>query len=121
MAKKILCVDDEPAILKTLEKRLKNQGYDVLTGNCGDDALERLQDNKFDLIILDVDMPPPNGFQLCRQLKDDPDYQATPIMLLTARGTEGDQFWGMESGADMYLTKPYSHEELLEKVGTLLS
>jgi len=65
-------------------------------------------------------MPPPNGFQLCRMLKDDTKYKDIPIILLTAKTSESDQFWGMESGASAYMTKPYSPEDLLGKIRELV-
>jgi DNA-binding response OmpR family regulator len=120
MAKKILVVDDEPTIVKLIEVRLKANKYDVITGFNGEEALKRVKEDKPDLVILDVMMPPPNGFQVCRTLKDDPNYKHIPVIILTAKNTESDQFWGVESGADTYLTKPYSSEELLEKVHDLL-
>ena len=120
MAKKILVVDDEPDIQQLISRRLKSNGYEVATAGSGDEALKKMPEIRPDLIILDVMMPPPNGFQVCRTLKDDPKYQKIPIILLTARSTESDQFWGMESGSDAYVTKPYNPEELLTKVKALL-
>ncbi|HNV86963.1 MAG TPA: response regulator, partial [Candidatus Omnitrophota bacterium] len=64
--------------------------------------------------------PSPNGFQVCQKLKENPDFQRIPIILLTGKGTEGDRFWGMEAGADEYLTKPFDPRELLQTVKTLL-
>ena len=120
MAKKILVTDDEANIVMMVETRLKKQGYAVITANSGATALEQVKKDRPDLIILDVMMPPPNGFQVCRQLKDDEQYKDIPIILLTAKSSESDQFWGMESGADAYVTKPYNPEELLSKVKDLL-
>ena len=120
MAKKILVADDEENILAVLEMRLKTKGYQVITASDGETALQKAKENQPDLIILDVMMPPPNGFHVCRALKDDPKYKDTPIILLTAKSTESDKFWGMESGADAYVTKPYNSEELLNKITALL-
>jgi len=120
MAKKILIVDDEPEIVKMVTLRLKASGYEILSGTTGEDALKLTKEQNPDLILLDVMMPPPNGFKVCRTLKDDPDYKHIPIILLTAKATESDQFWGTESGADDYVTKPYNAEELLEKIKKLL-
>jgi len=120
MAKKILIVDDEPNIVMMLERRLKANGYDVIAAYAGEEALKRAKEDGPDLILLDVMMPPPNGFQVCRTLKDDPKYKHIPVVLLTAKVTESDQFWGMESGADAYVTKPYNADELLAKIGALL-
>lgn len=120
MAKKILVVDDEPEIVNMIEVRLKANGYEVIPSYSGDDALKKVKESKPDLILLDVMMPPPNGYQVCRTLKDDPDYKNIPVIFLTAKTTESDKFWGMESGADEYVTKPYNAEELLEKIANLL-
>lgn len=120
MSKKLLIADDEPHIVKVLEIRLKKAGYDVRTANDGEQTLERIKEDKPDLVVLDVMMPPPNGFQLCRMLKDDAKYKDIPIILLTAKTSESDQFWGMESGASAYMTKPYSPEDLLGKIRELV-
>lgn len=120
MSKKLLIADDEPHIVKVLEIRLKKAGYDVRTANDGEQTLERIKEDKPDLVVLDVMMPPPNGFQLCRMLKDDAKYKDIPIILLTAKASESDQFWGMESGASAYITKPYSPEDLLGKIRELV-
>lgn len=120
MPKKLLIADDEPHIIKILEIRLKKAGYEVKTADSGESALARIKEVKPDLIVLDVMMPPPNGFQLCRMLKDDPQYKEIPVILLTAKASESDQFWGMESGASVYITKPYAPEDLLGKIRELL-
>jgi len=120
MSKRILVVDDEPGIVKTIRLRLKAKQFDVVTGSNGEEALKGVKENKPDLVILDVMMPPPNGFQVCRTLKDDPEFKSIPIILLTAKATESDKFWGTESGADAYITKPYNHEELIAKINELL-
>ena len=120
MAKKVLVVDDANDIIELIEYRLKTNGYDVIAANTGEAAITKIQKENPDLIIMDVMMPPPNGFQVCRQIKDNPQYRHLPIILLTAKSTESDQFWGMEAGADAYLTKPYNPEELLSRVQELL-
>ncbi len=120
MAKKILVVDDEPQIVALLGSRLKTHGYNVVTAQTGAEALKKVKDEKPDLLVLDVMMPPPNGFQVCRTLKDDPEFKNIPIVLLTAKAAESDQFWGLESGADAYVTKPYNPKELLTQIQALL-
>ncbi len=121
MAKKILVVDDEEAIVMMVSSRLQNEGYETVSANDGESALKAVQDESPDLIVCDVMMPPPNGFQVCRMLKEDPKTKHIPIILLTAKATESDKFWGSESGADTYVTKPYNPEELLQKVKDLLA
>ena len=120
MAKKVLVVDDANDIIELIGYRLKTNGYDVIAANSGEIAMTKIKKEKPDLVIMDIMMPPPNGFQVCRQIKDDPQYRHIPIVLLTAKSTESDQFWGMEAGADAYLTKPYNPDELLSKVQELL-
>ncbi|MDP8219173.1 MAG: response regulator [Candidatus Theseobacter exili] len=120
MKLKILVIDDEPHIVKILETRLRHIGYDVITGTNGVEALAKTREEKPNLVILDVMIPPPNGFQVCSTLKDDPECNQIPIILLTAKSTESDQFWGTESGADAYLTKPYNAEDLMNTVKSLI-
>jgi len=121
MKSTLLVVDDEPPVLKILQTRLKASGYEVLTASDGRDALEKIKANPPDLIVLDVLMPEVNGFQVCRTLKDDPALSGIPILMLTAKDTESDRFWGAEAGADAYMTKPYNAEELLTQIQELLS
>ena len=120
MGKKILVVDDEVDIVEQLRLRLEYSGYQVFEANNGEQALEKVRLEGPDLVILDVMMPPPNGFQVCRMLKDDPEFKHIPIIMLTAKSTDSDQFWGMESGADDYITKPYNAEELMKKISGLI-
>lgn len=120
MAKKILLVDDEPDILNMVSLRLKANGYEVITGSSGQDALDLTKEHMPDLLIVDVNMPPPNGFQVCRTLKDDDAYKHIPIIFLTAKVSESDKFWGSESGADDYVTKPYNPQDLMEKIKNLI-
>ena len=118
--KKILIVDDEPEIVDVLSARLETQGYEIVTGSNGEEALQKAKEQSPDLIICDVMMPPPNGFQVCRTIKDDPELKDIPVILLTAKAAESDKFWGTESRADEYITKPYNSDELLSKVKNLL-
>lgn len=120
MAKKIVVADDEPSILLMVENRLKANGFEVVTAADGAQALAAIKQHKPDLAILDIMMPPPNGYQVCRMIKDDPALKKTPVILLTARGSQSDRFWGTESGADAYITKPYDPKELMETVSRLL-
>lgn len=118
--KKILIIDDEQSIIDVLTIRLEANGYNVISGISGEEALQKTKEEHPDIILMDVMMPPPNGFQTCRTLKDDPQLKHIPIILLTAKTQESDKFWGTESGADGYLTKPYNSNELLSKIEELL-
>lgn len=120
MAKKILVVDDAYDTRELIEFRLQTTGYDVIKADNGEVAIQKIKEERPDLVIMDVMMPPPNGFQICRQIKDDPEFKKIPVILLTAKASESDQFWGKEAGADSYLTKPYDPDELLDKIKEFL-
>ncbi len=120
MAKKILVIDDETEIVKLLTVRLTGVGYDVISANDGKSGFEKAQTESPDLVIMDVSMPPPNGFQVCRMIKDDKVLKHIPVILLTCKSTESDKFWGMESGADAYETKPYNFQSLQKRIQAFL-
>lgn len=120
MGKKILIADDDVDIVRLMQLRLEKSGYSVLAANSGLQAMEIARKEKPDLILLDINMPPPNGFQVCRELREDPDFRDTPIIFLTGKTTDSDKFWGKEAGANEYITKPYEGEELLQKIKKLL-
>ena len=117
---RILVVDDEPALLMMAQKRLQVAGYDVLTASDGRTGLAKAQQDKPDLIILDLMLPELNGFEVCILLKQDTRYQDIPIVMFSARTQEKDKQTGMECGADAYITKPYELENLLGRVRALL-
>jgi DNA-binding response OmpR family regulator len=120
MSKKILVVDDEQEIVNLLVLRLEHEGFQIITANDGAAAMEKVKSKLPDLVIMDVAMPPPNGFQVCRMIKDDKTLNHIPVVLLTCKATETDKFWGMESGADAYETKPYNFPSLIKIVKDLL-
>ncbi|PKO21988.1 MAG: DNA-binding response regulator [Chloroflexi bacterium HGW-Chloroflexi-1] len=117
MTEKILLVDDEPTLLDTLAFNLRNVGYEVVTAADGVAALEQAQAESPDLIILDLMLPELDGLTVCRSLRQGSD---TPIMVLTARTGELDKIVGLESGADDYMTKPFSLGELQARIRALL-
>ena len=118
MARQILLVEDEPGLQLTLSDRLRNEGYEVETAADGDTGYARALDGGFDLIILDVMLPGRNGFDVCRDLRQQ--NVATPILMLTARGQVADKVVGLKLGADDYLTKPFENIELLARIEALL-
>ncbi|MBF0431180.1 MAG: response regulator [Fibrobacteria bacterium] len=120
MPKKILLVDDEPDILMTVKKRLQISGYEVDTAENGREALEKVKTYEPDLVVLDVMMPEINGYEVCRTLRESPETQNLPIIMLTAKAQNFDKFWGQEVGASKYLTKPFDDKELVKSVGELL-
>ena len=118
--KKILVVDDEPNIVRSLAYILKKEGYDVATAGDGEQAMDMVRDSKPHLIILDVMMPRKNGYDVCDEVKSDPDLQDIQVMMLTAKGEEGGRAIGLSKGADEYCTKPFSPKLVLNKVKELL-
>jgi two-component system, cell cycle response regulator len=113
---KILVVDDSPVIRNALEDVLVTAGYSVTTAANGIEGLDVIHQNEFDLMFLDIDMPNLSGLQVCRMLRNEPRFSDFPIIMLTARGQKQDQYWGMETGASAYLTKPFDPGNLIDKV-----
>jgi len=116
-AKRILIVEDEPAIADTLIYVLNSSGYQTEHVGLLQTALSRLQTDSFSLAILDVGLPDGNGFDLCRQLRC---FSDIPVIFLTAHGDEIDRIVGLEIGADDYVTKPFSPREVAARVGVIL-
>ncbi len=120
---KILIADDEPHIRLLLEQSLEEldkQGVELLAADNGKHALEVIRKERPELVLLDIMMPRMNGFDVCRTVKDDPETKGIQIILLTAKGQEFDRQKGNEAGADLYLTKPFDPDEILEKARELL-
>jgi DNA-binding response OmpR family regulator len=115
---KILIIEDEEAILLALEDNLRLEEYAVESAKDGEQGLSMVQEGKFDLIILDIMLPRMDGFDVCKQLRQD--GILTPILMLTAKSQEIDKVLGLELGADDYVTKPFSPRELLARVKALL-
>ena len=116
MAKKIFIVEDELDFLSTLRERLEFEGFVVATAVDGEEALKKIPQEKPDLILLDIMLPEMNGYQVCRELKSNPETKTIPVVVVTAKSQESDKFWAKETGADDYLTKPFEMEELLQKI-----
>jgi DNA-binding response OmpR family regulator len=110
---KILIVDDEPDLVELVSYNLKKEGFKVSTASDGEDALEKVRKSTFDLIILDLMLPGIQGVELCRMIRNNPKIEAIPIIMLTAKGEVSDKIRGLETGADDYMTKPFSPKELL--------
>ena len=120
MGKKILAVDDEPNILMSLEFILEMEGYEVHTARDGEEALEVAERVRPDLILLDVNMPRKDGYEVCRIIREREDMTGTKVIMLTAKGQTLEKKKGLEVGADEYVTKPFSAEDLLEKIRTMI-
>ncbi|HKY56376.1 MAG TPA: hybrid sensor histidine kinase/response regulator, partial [Anaerolineales bacterium] len=116
----ILIIDDEPSLLMGLAATIRRQGYTVVTASDGNDGLQKAKESKPDLILSDVMMPPPNGFELRRLISSDPDLSSTPFIFLTARSNVEDRVSGIREGADDYITKPFSPQELLARIEAVL-
>jgi two-component system catabolic regulation response regulator CreB len=115
--KTILIVDDEPAIVDTLDYALRTEGFKTHCVGLGQDALEALRGNDIAAVILDVGLPDMNGFDVCRELRRESDV---PVIFLTARSEEVDRIVGLELGADDYVPKPFSPREVVSRVRAIL-
>jgi DNA-binding response OmpR family regulator len=117
---KILCVDDEPEILKFLEAALIPKGYEVIKSESGEGALERLKGEKIDLVISDVMMPKIDGFEVCKRIKGDQNSRNIPVILITGLTAKQDRVKGIEAGAEDFISKPIDPTELLARIKMLL-
>ena len=113
---KILVAEDSETELALLKEILSSTSHEVTITKDGIEAENEARNGSFELLILDVIMPGKNGFQVCRALKTDPKFKATPIILLTSKSEASDKFWGKKQGADAYITKPYEPMELLLEI-----
>ena len=116
----ILVVDDSPLILEMISKFLNTNGYEVLTASDGIEAIEKAFRELPDMIVLDVMMPRMNGYQTCRLLKSDHETCDIPIIMLTAKDQASDKYWGIQTGADVYLSKEFEQPILLKTIETLI-
>jgi DNA-binding response OmpR family regulator len=119
--KKILIVDDEPSIVLSLEFLMKKAGYDVVTATDGNEGLERMASERPELVILDVNMPGCNGYEVCQAIRDNPEWKDTRIVMLTAKGRDVEREKGMAMGADSYVTKPFATKEVVALCEQLLN
>ena len=116
MAKRILLVDDEPLIVKGLKFALESDGYETDSAGDGEQALEKIQNGNFDLILLDVMLPKMSGIEVCQAVREKSDV---PIIMLTAKGEDMDKILGLEYGADDYMTKPFNILEVKARIKTI--
>ena len=119
--KRILLVDDEPAVLMVARKRLEVAGFEVVVASDGQDGMEKARAEHPDLIILDLMLPKLNGYEVCTMLKQDLRYKHIPIIIFSAKTQEKDQQMAKECGADAYVPKPYKPDVLLGHITTLLT
>ncbi len=116
----ILLVDDEPTIVMSLEFLMRKSGYQVGIARNGTEALAALSQTPYDLVLLDVMMPDVDGYQVCRQLRQNPARAATKVIFLSAKSQPADVQKGYDAGADLYIPKPFSTRQLMQKVRELL-
>ncbi len=115
---RILIVEDDPAILRGLKDNLEYESYDVVTARDGELGYRLIQEQRPDLIVLDLMLPKMDGYELCRRIRSE--GMDMPILMLTARSEEGDRVRGFDLGADDYVTKPFSVPELLARIRAIL-
>lgn len=120
MPKSVLIVDDEPNIVLSLQFLMKKAGFDVRVARDGDEALAAISGSRPDLVLLDVMMPKRDGFDVCQTIRANPEWAATRIIMLTARGRDIEREKGLALGADDYITKPFSTRDVLAQVEKLL-
>ena len=119
-AKKILIVDDEPNIARQLTFVLEKEGFDVSVATNGEEAMEHVRRSKPSLMFLDVMMPKKNGYEVCEELKANPDFKDIHVIMLTAKGQDTDREKGLSLGADEFITKPFSPMHIVGRVKELL-
>ena len=120
MPKTILVADDEPFVLRSLEFILKKEGYNVITATNGQEAYDRILAQKPDLVLLDIQMPKLDGNSVCRQLREEPSTAHLYIIMITAKGQEVDRVNSLESGANEFITKPFSPRKVVTRVKEIL-
>jgi DNA-binding response OmpR family regulator len=117
---KIVVVDDSYAELQMIESVLKGANHTVVSYPNTEKLEDKLATDRPDLVIMDVVMPGRNGFQACRDLKNDDRFKAIPVLLCSSKGQESDKFWGQQQGANGYVVKPFKNEDLLAAVKKLI-
>lgn len=117
---RIVVAEDNPDLLRLVERRLKRRGYEVLTAVDGVEALRLIRSERPDAVVLDWVMPEMQGHHVCQAIKQDEELASIPVLMLTARATEADVVGGFEHGADDFLTKPFDIEELDQRLRQLL-
>lgn len=118
MERTILIVEDEPSIVTLIKYNLEKAGFLTDVAYNGEDAIKKTEENKFDLIVLDLMLPKMDGMEVCKTIRKNNNY--IPILMLTAKDDEYDKIYGLEMGADDYLTKPFSPKELIARINAIL-
>ena len=121
MSKKILVADDEPNILAALEFLLQRNGFEVRLARNGEEALQLVESESPDLVLLDVMMPVRSGYEVCRRIRERAEWNHIKVVMLSAKGRDAEVNKGIAMGADLYITKPFSTRDLVDKVKALLA
>jgi twitching motility two-component system response regulator PilH len=116
----ILIVEDTPSEIALMRSYLAEEGYNIITANTGKEALLKILSGKPNLVITDLVMPEMNGLELCRSLKKNPQTKNLPIIACTSKNQEIDKMWGMKQGIDIYLTKPYTKQQIISAINSFL-
>lgn len=117
---KVLVIDDSKTIRRSAENLLSKEGYDVITATDGFDALAKIADSRPEIIFVDIMMPRLDGYQTCALIKNNSEFKATPVVMLSSKDGLFDKAKGRIVGSDRYITKPFSKEELLGTIKTLV-
>jgi DNA-binding response OmpR family regulator len=117
---KILVVDDEPHVIRSLTFVLEKEGYNVSSATNGEEAMAKIQESKPRLMLLDVMMPKKNGYEVCQEVKNNSSLSDIHVIMLTAKGQEADREKGLSAGADEFMTKPFSLTAVVDKVKEIL-
>jgi len=120
MRARILVVEDEEALCALLEYNISKEGFDVEIATDGEEALIKIEEESPDLVLLDWMLPKVSGIEICRQIRASAETRTLPVIMLTARGEEDDRIRGLDTGADDYLTKPFSMTELMARLRAVL-
>ncbi len=121
MKRKVLIADDEPNIVTALEFLLKRSGYDVRTVANGAEALAALEADRPDVVLLDIMMPVTSGYEVCQRMRERPEWRDIKIVMVSAKGRGAEVSKGLSVGADLYVTKPFSTQELLDQINGLFT
>ena len=120
MSKKILVADDEPSIVTALEFLLQRQGFEVQVARNGEEALSLIESARPDLVLLDVMMPMKSGYEVCKRIRERADWSHIKVVMLSAKGRDAEVARGLDVGADLYITKPFSTRDLIGRIKGLL-
>lgn len=120
MTRNVLIVDDEPNIVLSLKFLISQQGYETRTAGSGEEALQAISEQVPDLVLLDIMMPKPDGYEVCQKIRSTPEWKEIPVIMLTAKGRDVERQKGFAMGADDYITKPFATHELVTKVRAIL-